>query len=60
MLTREKLIETIRQLPPTFSLDEVIDKIYLLEKIENGIQQSQKGHVIPDEKLDEKLPKWLI
>ena len=43
MIVKEPLIETIKQLPLEFSLDEVIDKIVLLEKIEKGLQQSQKG-----------------
>jgi hypothetical protein len=60
MLTKEKLIETIQHLPPDFSVDEVIDRIVLLEKIENGLQQSKKGEVTPEENIDEKLPKWLV
>jgi hypothetical protein len=60
MLTREKLIETIRQLPEHFSVDEVIDRIFLLEKIETGLHQSVTGQVTPDEELDKKLPKWLV
>ena len=38
MITKEPLIETIKQLPPEFSVDEVIDKIFLLENIEKGLQ----------------------
>ena len=60
MIVREPLIETIKQLPPEFSVDEVIDKIFLLENIEKGLQQSQKGKVTPDEDLDKKLPEWLV
>ena len=60
MIVKEPLIETIKQLPLEFSLDEVIDKIVLLEKIEKGLQQSQKGKVTPDEDLDKKLPEWLV
>ena len=60
MITKEKLIETINQLPAKFSVDEVIDKIFLLDKIETGLQQSRKGQVTSDENLDRKLPKWLV
>ena len=60
IITREQLIETIKQLPPEFSVDEVMERILLLEKIETGLQQSQKGKVTPDEDLDKKLPKWLV
>ncbi|MEY3323510.1 MAG: hypothetical protein RLZZ417_3093 [Bacteroidota bacterium] len=60
MITKEQLIETIKQLPPKFSVDEVMERILLLEKIETGLQQSQKGKVTPYEDLDKKLPKWLV
>ena len=60
MIVKEPLIETIKQLPLEFSVDEVIDKIFLLEMIEKGLQQSQKGKVTPDEDLDKKLPEWLV
>ena len=60
MITKEQLIETINQLPLEFSVDEVIDKIFLLEMIEKGLQQSQKGKVTRDEDLDKKLPEWLV
>ena len=59
MLNREKVIETIKQLPDNFPLDEVIERINLLDKIETGLQQSSRGQVTPDENIDEKLPKWL-
>ena len=60
MITKEKLLETIKQLPSKFSVDEVIDRIFLLDKIETGLQQSQTGQVTPDEELEKKLPKWLV
>src|SRR5690606_30863473 len=48
MLKRDKLINTIRQLPDSFSVDEVIDRIIVLEKIERGLDQSKKGQVTAD------------
>jgi hypothetical protein len=59
MLNKEKVIKAIKQLPDNFPLDEFIERIILLDKIEIGLQQSSKGQVTPDENLDEKLPKWL-
>ena len=60
MITKEKLLESIKQLPDTFSVDEIIDRVLLLDKIEIGLEQSDIGQITPDEELDQKLPKWLI
>ncbi|MDQ3191384.1 MAG: hypothetical protein M3Q58_07320 [Bacteroidota bacterium] len=59
MLTRNKIIESIQKLPEKVSLDEVLDRIILLDKIETGLQQSKNGNTTPDDQLDEKLPEWL-
>ena len=59
MLTKEQVIGAINQLPEEFSIDQAIDELMLLEKIKNGLAQSQSNEVIPDEKLDEELPEWL-
>ena len=59
MVTKERLLESIKQLPDEFTVDEIIDRILLLDKIETGLQQSKKDEVTPDEELDQKLPGWL-
>jgi hypothetical protein len=58
-VNNEKVMKVIKQIPDNFQHDEFIERIILLDKIETGLQQSSKGHVTPDENLDEKLPKWL-
>ncbi len=60
MLTKEKLIETINHLPSRFSVEDVIDSIYLCYKIETGLQQSENKQVTPDQDLEKKLPEWLV
>jgi len=59
MLNREKIIETLKKMPDHVSLDEVLDRIILLDKIETGLEQSEKGQITPDDKLDDKFPEWL-
>ncbi len=59
MLTKKKIIETIKSLPDKFSVDEVIDRIILLQKIELGIEQSNKGDTHSTIEAKKKLKKWL-
>ena len=58
MLTKEKVLNAIKKLPDEFSIDQAIDELILLEKIDNGLAQSKVNDVIPDEKLDKELPEW--
>lgn len=59
MLTKEQVIGVFNKLPSEFSVEQAIDEIILLEKIENGLAQSKANDVIPDEQLDKELPEWL-
>ncbi|WP_073120064.1 hypothetical protein [Reichenbachiella agariperforans] len=59
MLTKEKVINAFSQLPSEFSVDQAIDELILLEKIDRGLVQSEANEVIPDEELDKELPEWL-
>lgn len=58
MLTKTKLREQIEKFPEKFSIDELIDRLILIEKIERGIKQSENGDVISDSELDKEIKKW--
>lgn len=60
MLTKEKIIDSINLLPDEFSLEDVIERVVLIEKIERGIQESENGKLIPDDELNKHLPSWLL
>ena len=59
MLTKEKIIAGIQKLPDTATIDEVLDQIMLLAKIDKGLDQADKGLVITEEEVDEKISQWL-
>jgi hypothetical protein len=51
MLTKRKVIETISKFPDKFSLDELVDKMILIQKIEKGLEESDNSQITPDEEL---------
>lgn len=58
MLTKSKLKEEIEKLPETFSIDELVERLIFIEKVENGISQSNIGEVISEAELDNEIEKW--
>jgi predicted transcriptional regulator len=58
MLTREKVINTIKDLPDSFTIDELIDRLILIDKVEQGLEQSAEGKVIPHEEVKKIIEKW--
>jgi hypothetical protein len=60
MTTKEKIISGIKNLPDSVTIDDILDQIMLVEKIEKGIEQSNKNQVVSDDELDKRLGKWLV
>ena len=58
MLTKKKLQEQIEKFPEEFSIDELVERLILIEKIENGLLQSERGEIISDSDLDKEVEKW--
>lgn len=58
MLIKKKVQEQIALLPDKFSIDELVEKLILIEKIEKGISQSEKGEVLSEEDLEREIEKW--
>ncbi len=58
MLTKTKLKEHIDNFPEQFSIDELIEQLILLEKIEKGKTQSQNDEVLSEAELNEEVNKW--
>jgi hypothetical protein len=58
MLTKSKIMEAIENLPEEVSIDDIIDRLILIEKTEKGIRQSDNGEVLSDAELDKEMEKW--
>jgi hypothetical protein len=59
MLEKKKVLQTIKDLPDTFSAEEVIERIILLQKVEIGLEQSRKGETLTTSEAKARLKKWL-
>lgn len=59
MLTRERVIAEINKFPDEFTVDELMEKLMLIEKINIGREQSKRGDVVSDAELDYEIKKWL-
>ena len=58
MLTKDKLQKSIANLPESFSIDELIDQLIFIEKIEEGIVESEAGKTVSNEDVKSMIDKW--
>lgn len=59
VLDKKKIIDSLRDLPEKTTLEEAMERLYLLAKIEKGIKQADAGQCISHEEAKEKMEKWL-
>jgi hypothetical protein len=59
MLNKNKVLRTLENLPDTFSIEEIIDQLVLLQKIEVGLEQATNNKTVSIEEAKLKLAKWL-
>jgi len=45
-------------MPDKFSIDELMDKLILLQKIETGLEQSKRGEIYSTQEAREMLKQW--
>ncbi len=57
-MRKSTVIESINGLPDEFSIDEIIERLIVLEKIEKGRQQIEDGKTVPHEQVSKIIKKW--
>lgn len=58
-LTKETVIEMIRELPDDEAAADTLEAIYIRMKIDEGIRQADNGEVIDHEEFKRRMSKWL-
>jgi predicted transcriptional regulator len=56
---KEKVVQAVQALPDDASIEDAMERLYLLAKIERGIQQADAGELIAHELVKERMTKWL-
>jgi predicted transcriptional regulator len=55
MTEKEIVLETIRELPDNFSIDEIADRIEFLAAVQKGLDQLDRGEGIPHEEIKKQF-----
>ncbi|MGM0505846.1 MAG: hypothetical protein ACQER4_01515 [Bacteroidota bacterium] len=58
MTLKQKVIDSIERLPQDASLEDIIERIYFIHKVELGLKQSEQGDVITHEELLKRIDEW--
>ena len=54
-ITRDRMVEAIRELPADATVDDAIERLVFLAKIEEGLAQLDRGEGVPHEEVKRRL-----
>jgi len=57
-MIKEKVIEVTKELPNEFDLDELIEKLIFIDKVEKGLIQLDEGKTLPHDEVKNKVKEW--
>ena len=57
-ITKERLIKQIETFPDEISIDEVIERLIVIEKLEIRIKESDQNETISEEDLKNEMATW--
>jgi predicted transcriptional regulator len=56
---KQQILKAIGELPDDASVEDAIDRLYLLYKIDRGFRQADRGELISQEEARQRMAKWL-
>ena len=59
MTTKEQILKAMSELPDDASIEEAMERLYLLYKIERGIGQADAGQKVTQAEARARMGKWL-
>jgi hypothetical protein len=58
MITKTQIINALDDLPENLSIEQVIDRIIFMDKVQKGIDDSDNNRVNTKDEAKQKLGKW--
>lgn len=52
---KQRAIEALRTLPEDATIEDAIERLCFIAKVEAGLRQSEAGHVVPHEEVEKRF-----
>lgn len=59
MEAKQQILKAIEELPDDATVEDAIDRLYLLYKIDRGLRQADRGELVSQEEARQRMAKWL-
>ena len=59
MTTKGKVLQAIQELPDSASIEDAMERLLFLSKIERGLEQADTGKTVSHRQVRQRMAKWL-
>lgn len=59
MVTKPEFMKALAELPDEATIEDAIDRLYVLYKIEHGLAAAEEGRKVSQEDARERMKRWL-
>lgn len=59
MTTKERVLEAVKSLPDDAEIEDAMERLLLLAKVERGIAQADAGETLSHHEAKQRMSKWL-
>ena len=59
MTIKEKVLQAVENLPDDAAIEEAMERLLFMAKIERGLEQADAGQTISHDEMKELAAKWL-
>ena len=59
MDAKQQILQAMEELPDDAGVEEALDRLYLLYKVERGLRQADRGELLSQDEVRERMAKWL-
>ncbi len=60
MTVKEQITNALIDLPDTDTIEEAMERLYVLYKLQEGIEAVERGDVVTHEEAKKRLSAWLV
>ena len=55
---RDRVLRAVQEMPADATFEDVLERIYMLQKIERGRQQIADGQGVPHAEAESRMKRW--
>ena len=55
---RDRILRAVRDMPTDTTYEDVLERIYMIQKIERGRQQISEGRGVPHAEAKRQMKRW--